>query len=139
MKLKIDLFDILFYPYIILQSVVIPLYLGKIKYIDKENIISMPLYTIISIISIYIFINLFLIMISYYRSYEIIRIILAISILLSFIYFILLIIILFNNNFKFKNYSENEKNATYLIIMSNILIIILIMLCCIWLYMAVRF
>ena len=137
--MKIELFDIVLYPYLILQSVIIPIYLGKIKYIDKENIISMLLYIIISLISFYIFINLFLIMISYYRGYQIFSKIFSMSLLLSFIYFILLIIRLYENNFEFKNYSENERNITILMIISNILIVVLFILCVIWLILARRF
>jgi hypothetical protein len=124
-----DLFNILLHPYYILQCVIIPIYLGRIKYIDKENIISTPLYIIISIISFYIFINLFLIMISYYKEYQISGEIFGVSILLSFIYFILLIIRLYENNFEFKNYSKNEKNITFLMIISNVLIVYFIWLC----------
>ena len=137
--MKIELFDIVLYPYLILQSVIIPIYLGKIKYIDKENIISMLLYIIISLISFYIFINLFLIMISYYRGYQIFSKIFSMSLLLSFIYFILLIIRLYENIFEFKNYSENERNITILMIISNILIVVLFILCVIWLILARRF
>ena len=134
-----DLFNILLYSYYILQCVIIPIYLGKIKYIDKENIISMPLYIIISVISFYIFINLFLIIISYYREYQIFNKIISMSVLLSFIYFILLIIRLYENNFEFKNYSENERNITILMIISNILILFLFILSIMWLILAQRF
>lgn len=137
--MKIELFDIVLYPYLILQSVIIPIYLGKIKYIDKENIISTSLYIIISVISFYIFINLFLIIISYYREYQIFSKIFSMSALLSFIYFILLIIRMYENNFEFKNYSENERNITILMIISNILIVVIFILCLIWLILARRF
>lgn len=110
--IKMELFNIVLYPYLILQSVIIPIYLGKIKYIDKENIISNTMFIIISIISLYILINLFII-----RK-------ISGSLLLSFIYVILIITIFYENRFEFKNYSENERNITILMIISSILCII---------------
>ena len=68
-------------------------------------------------------------MISYYKEYQISGEIFGVSILLSFIYFILLIIRLYENNFEFKNYSKNEKNITFLMIISNVLIVYFIWLC----------
>ena len=112
MNLKPGLFTLSLYLNIILKSIIFPIYLGKIKYVDKENIISNTMFIIISIISLYILINLFII-----RK-------ISGSLLLSFIYVILIITIFYENRFEFKNYSENERNITILMIISSILCII---------------
>ena len=112
MNIKPGLFTLSLYLNIILKSIIFPIYLGKIKYVDKENIISNTMFIIISIISLYILINLFLI-----RK-------ISGSLLLSFIYVILIITIFYENRFEFKNYSENERNITILMIISSILCII---------------
>tara|TARA_Y100000590_G_C15616394_1_gene975921 strand:+ start:170 stop:559 length:390 start_codon:yes stop_codon:yes gene_type:complete len=112
MNIKPGLFTLSLYLNIILKSIIFPIYLGKIKYVDKENIISNTMFIIISIISLYILINLFII-----RK-------ISGSLLLSFIYVILIITIFYENRFEFKNYSENERNITILMIISSILCII---------------
>ena len=112
MNIKPGLFTLSLYLNIILKSIIFPIYLGKIKYVDKENIISNTMFIIISIISLYILINLFII-----RK-------ISGSLLLSFIYVILLITRFYENRFEFKNYSENERNITILMIISSILCII---------------